>query len=64
MTPNKCDKDLKDQSSDSGSRRVNSAPDPSGNRPLQGIEDLSVPGGTEQPKNDRRKRGDIQKRER
>jgi hypothetical protein len=64
MTPDKRDKNLKDQSSDSGSRRVNSAPDPSGNRPLQGIEDLSVPGGTEQPKNDRRKRGDIQKRER
>jgi hypothetical protein len=61
MTPDKRDKD---QSSRPGPRRVNSGPDPSGNQPLQGTGELSVPGGTEQPKDDRRKRGDIQKRER
>jgi hypothetical protein len=31
-------------------------------RSLTGNDDPSVPGGTEQPKNDRRKRGDLGKR--
>jgi hypothetical protein len=63
MAPDKPDKAPKDQSLKSGPTRVDSGPDPSGRRSLRGAEELSVPGGTEQPKDDRRKRGDIEKRQ-
>jgi len=63
MTPDRPDKDPEDQSGHSGPARVNSGPDPSDHRSARGTEELGVPGGTEQPKDDRRKRGDIQKRQ-
>ena len=57
------------QGAHSGRKPVQSSPDHvspgeslPGNRSLLGYDDPDVAGGSEQPKNDRRKRGDLDKR--